>query len=176
MTTHATTRTSSRTSSPLLEICRSPAGQGVLTGVSGLVPVRRYPRWLRGTLVWAPTLLVAAAGFAPERVQQAARAAGVDLDQETGDSADEPAGDPIEDGGDEGSGEGAAPLPARLGLGLLCGAATYGVMRISLWSDTALESALRKARVPAPRLVMAAAGGVAAWGLAERERRQAGAA
>lgn len=162
MTDHVPTRTAS----PLLEICRSPAGQGVLTAVSGLIPVRRYPRWLRETIVWAPSITMVGVFLCPEQAQRLVRRAGM----EVAAPSDRPRAETDAEGEPETDAE--APLTARLAAAGFFGAAVYGVMRTSLWADTALESGLRRLRVPAPRVVLAAAAGTAAWGSAERERRR----
>lgn len=156
---HMTDPTPRRTPSPLLQICRGPIGQGLASGAVALIPVRRYPRWLRETIVWAPSITMAGMFLCPEQAQRIARKTGLESDERAEPSRIEA--------------EVEAPLAVRLAAAGFFGGAVYGVMRTGLWADTALESGLRRLRVPAPRVVLALAGGVATWRIAEMERRQA---
>ena len=62
------------TDSPAFDILSSRWAQGVLTGALTLIPARSYPRWLRLSIIWAPTAIAASGGayFAgnPEQVQK----------------------------------------------------------------------------------------------------------
>ncbi|MFD5823448.1 hypothetical protein [Nesterenkonia xinjiangensis] len=154
-----------RTPSPLLQICRGPIGQGLASGAVALIPVRRYPRWLRETIVWAPSITMAGMFLCPEQAQRIARQIGLE-----GDERAEP---PRSEADGEAEAECESPLAVRLAAAGFFGGAAYAVMRTGLWADTALESGLRRLRVPAPRVVLALAGGVVTWRIAEMERRQA---
>lgn len=140
------------TDSPAFDILSSRWAQGVLTGALTLIPARSYPRWLRLSIIWAPTAIAASGGayFAgnPEQVQkltkQAAgrwRSAAVVL------------------------------LPAAA-----VGTVASGAMAAAFWADGKLDRGLRRMRIPFPRAVMGAAAGTATWWMVtkenERERAQ----
>ncbi len=150
--------------------------QGIGTGLSALVPARRYPAWLRQTMMWVPALgfgalvsspaawryLADSAQASPDSpgAEAAGSARNESTEQPHGNSAQQPPDTP----GVERSRR--RPLTrwlGRAGGGIAVGALVYGNMRMGFWLDGAIERGLRRVRVPAPRVVMAiAAGGFAA--------------
>ncbi len=158
----------------------SPWVQGVIGGALALVPARRWPRWVRGAYIWVPTLGAASLAAAPElwrglvkepdreEAGQQARAStqrdvsvqhvGVgerDLGQARRHAIEEAESAPKLT---------AAQLGLRLAAAAAVGGAFYGLAKLSLWADDAMEEGLRRIHVPAPRLTLAVASGAAcAW-------------
>lgn len=44
---------------------RDPWGQTAVVGALTLIPARKYPAWLRQTMIWVPTLSVTAMAATP---------------------------------------------------------------------------------------------------------------
>ncbi|WP_218221964.1 hypothetical protein [Nesterenkonia sp. Act20] len=155
---------------------QDPWVQGIGTGLSALVPARRYPAWLRQTMMWAPAIGLGALVSSPAAWRSLAESA-----QARPDSPVAEAAGPQRDGSAVQSPDGSAERPTgasaadrsrrrpltmwfgRAGGGVAVGALVYCNMRLAFWLDGAIERGLRRLRVPAPRVVMAvAAGGFAA--------------
>ncbi|WP_022873175.1 hypothetical protein [Nesterenkonia alba] len=123
-----------------------PWAQAATVGALTLVPVRKYPGWLKTTLAWGPALGAAAMVATPGATTKALRK----LSEWVGD-------DP------EGVREVHITPGARAVAAVTAGAVMYGGWKLSLWSDTAVENVVRKLRVPAPRVTMSLAAGCATW-------------
>lgn len=137
---------------------KDPWGQAVMTGGLALIPARKYPAWLRQTIIWAPALTVTAVAAAPGVPTAVLRR----LSQWQGQDPEEVEFPEI------------SPV-TRAALAVSLGAAAYAGGRLSFWSDTAAENLVRKLRVPAPRVAMALAAGASAWWSVRRENQQAAA-
>ncbi|PRZ18520.1 hypothetical protein [Nesterenkonia sandarakina] len=137
--------------------------QGTAGGVLALVPVRRYPEWLRQAIMWVPATAATTVVVTPrvwEKLADAARESPAQQEHEQ---------EPVEPEllATEQSREHHRPplTPGRRaalwGVGLTVGASVYGYMRFSLWVDGAIEDKLREHGVARPRVVMAVLGGLA---------------
>lgn len=132
---------------------KDPRAEAVVTGAVALIPARKYPQWLRQTFIWAPTLGVTALAATPGATTAVLRTLGEwqGVEQEPGEVP--------------------SPPPAvRAALAVGAGATMYATWRFSFWFDTAAENALRKLRVPAPRVAIAVAVGAASWWSSSRAR------
>lgn len=146
-----------------------------------LVPVRRYPEWLRQALMWVPAAGVTAVLVTP-RVWEAMAEAGARLPDEAEQEQEQERGEP-EPIAQEQSREGhKSPLTVRRkvalwSIGAAAGASVYGYMRFSLWTDGVVEDKLRELGVSRPRIVMAVLGGLVAGatgGAPEQQRPRVG--
>lgn len=127
-------------------LSENPWAQAAIVGSLSLIPARKYPRWVRGVLTWGSTFGVTAVAATPGTATAVLRRLGAWQNQ------------PAEE----------VQLPeispaARATLAVSAGAVMYAGWRFSFWSDTATEKALRRLRVPAPRVVMSLAAGALTW-------------
>lgn len=135
----------------------APLGQGVVTGLFTLIPVRDYPMWLRRSIVWGP-LVIAAVGAAylganPQRAET--------LDEKVV----EPTAESKPSGGLRGIAKALVP-------GLSVGTIMSGSMATAIWADEKIDRGLRRIGVPLPRLVMGlAVGAITWWSVAEENQR-----
>ena len=165
-----------------------------------LVPVRKYPGWLRQAIMWGPAVGATAVLVTPriwEAMAEAGKKAAEEQAKEQGPEVEEQEraeseaaeseaaeqeqmNDPDyarEDITTPAAPEDSKPLPtaprvaARWGIGLAIGASVYGYMRLTLWADSALEDKLRNMGVSRPRIVLAVLGGVTSGGLARVQAR-----
>lgn len=174
-----------------------PWVQGAAAGLLTLVPVRKYPGWLREAIMWVPAVGVTTVLVTPriwEAMAEAGRNAAEEQATEQGPGVEEQEAaeqeaaeqeqmnDPDsarEDITTPDEPEDLKPLPtaprvaARWGIGLAMGAAMYGYMRLALWADSALEDKLRDMGVSRPRIVLAVLGGAASGGIAWVQERHA---
>lgn len=123
-----------------------------------LIPLRKYPAWLRQTIIWAPAVAATAVAATPGAPTSIMRR----LSKWQGE-------DPEEVEFPEISGA------ARAAIAVSLGAAAYAGGRFSFWADTAGENLLRKMRVPAPRVAWAMLGGAAAWWSVDQDNKRAAA-
>ncbi|HIW99017.1 MAG TPA: hypothetical protein H9871_02625 [Candidatus Nesterenkonia stercoripullorum] len=161
----------------------NPWAQGVLGGALALIPARKWPRWVRGVYTWVPTIGAASLAAAPEVwsrwVKESSQGSSLGEQPPEGAAARDArpaehigvgerdlhrvrqhAVDVAESAPGLTVGQGASRLAAAVALGGM----TYGAAKLSLWADGALEDGLRRLNVPAPRLTLAVACGVAfAW-------------
>lgn len=155
--------------------------QAIAGGAFTLIPARKYPAWLRHSLVWGSTAGVFTVIAVPGALAR--------LQEPTPDGADshQPGPDNVEaeiadvhsvsvDDSDvprartekvEASNADMAEIAGnplvRIGLATAVAACTYGLWRFSFWFDAAAESGLRKLRVPYPRVVMGIGVGGLYW-------------
>lgn len=125
----------------------SAASQAGVVGSISLIPARTYPGWLKQGLTWGSTGLVAAVALAPGATSGLLKALGTQY---------------------EDAGRSRVSWMTRSAAALALGGFTYGTWRFAWWADDAAERALRRMRVPAPRLIMA----VGAAALTYREVRR----
>jgi hypothetical protein len=161
----------------------NPWAQGVLGGALALIPARKWPRWVRGAYTWVPTIGAASLAAAPEVwsrwVKESAQSSSLGEQPPEGAAARDArpaehigvgerdlhrvrqhAIDVAEAAPKLTIGQGASRLAAAVAVGGM----TYGVAKLSLWADEALEDGLRRLHVPAPRITLAVAYGAAcAW-------------
>ena len=142
--------TTSQVSSNLSGVFRSAWPQALIAGTVTLIPVRKYPRWLRRTLIWGPVAVATAGATALatnpkvlEKIQQR-------LPREDNRSApQEPS------------------LPRRPAALVATGVSVGAVMSLStavgFWADEKIERGLRRLHLPYPRVIMALGAGAAAW-------------
>lgn len=178
----------------------NPWVQGTAAGLMTLVPVRKYPGWLRQAIMWGPAVGATAVLVTPriwEAMAEAGKKAAEEQAKEQGPEVEEQEraeseaaeseaaeqeqmNDPDsarEDITTPDAPEDSKPLPtaprvaARWGIGLAIGASVYGYMRLTLWADSALEDKLRNMGVSRPRIVLAVLGGVTSGGLARVQAR-----
>lgn len=123
-----------------------PWGQAAAAAALTLVPVRKYPGWLKATLGWGGALGTVALVATPGATTKVWRK----LSELSGDS-------------DEEIPQVELTPAARGAIALAAGASWYGGWRLSVWSDTAVEKLVRRLRVPAPRLAMGAVAGWVTW-------------
>lgn len=135
-----------------------PWVQAGLAGAAMLVPARRYPRWAWQTLTWGSTAVTVAVALVPgattRLLEFSARHLGPEGQEQELVEVPEPG--PV--------------FRATAALG--AGAAMYGSWRFSHWIDGAAERGLRRLRVPAPRLAMAAGMAAVTWYQVDRENRR----
>ncbi|MGJ9406278.1 hypothetical protein ACHABQ_08150 [Nesterenkonia aurantiaca] len=150
-------------------------------GLLTLVPVRRYPEWLRQAAMWLPAAGATAVLVTP-RVWEAMAEAGARLPEEVESEHEWEQSEP-EPVAEEQPREGHKPPPtvrrkvALWSIGVAAGASVYGYMRFSLWADGAIEDKLRELGVARPRMVMAVLGGLvggATGGTPEQPRPRVG--
>lgn len=134
---------------------QDPWAQAALVGGLSLIPTRKYPRWLRQTIVWAPAVATTSLVAVPGAVEASRRR----LSQQQGKDSEQADTSDINPA-------------ARATIALAAGAAVYGVGRISLWSDTATENLLRKMRVPAPRVALSLVAATTTWWSVDYENKQ----
>lgn len=152
------------TDSSFFDLVRSPWAQGVLTGALTLIPARNYPRWLRLSLIWAPTI-VGAGGLALLAANPDAQrrfAVDVGADQQRGEEPEENTVQQAD-----------APTILKVaGAGAAGGAVASAAMAVSFWADEKLERGLRQLKAPFPRVVMGVMVGAATgrWVIAENKR------
>lgn len=137
---------------------KDPWGQAVAVGALTLIPARKYPAWLRQTIIWTPavaaTAIVAIPGGTTGLLRKLSRWQGQDPEE-----VEFPEISAV----------------TRAAIAASFGAVVYGGGRLSFWTDNAAESLLRKMRVPAPRAAMAVISGATAWWSVDQENKQAAA-
>ncbi|GGE58321.1 hypothetical protein GCM10011401_01300 [Nesterenkonia cremea] len=155
-----------------------------MVGGLSLIPARKYPGWIRQGLTWGSTGLVMAVALSPGATSGLLKALGAkygDAEQRKGAERQEEAsqrqqqseqGESASSGSSAGAREDAecpqVSWMSRTAAALVVGGFAYGTWRFAWWADDAAERALQRMRVPAPRVVMAAA----AAALTYREARQ----
>ncbi|GAA1821274.1 hypothetical protein [Nesterenkonia flava] len=160
---------------------RDPWAQGALNGALALIPARKYPRWLRRTLVWGPPVAGALGlGYLasnPELLRKLGERYADPQDASSAEPAEaEPSGPQASPepptGGDAGGEEQSQHEVARwkrgvIGavpgafLGTLVGATFAG----GFWVDEKVDRALRRYHVPFPRVVMGYSSAALGWWL-----------
>ncbi|WP_218219984.1 hypothetical protein [Nesterenkonia sp. Act20] len=128
----------------------SPWSQPLAGGALTLIPGAKYPAWLRQTMTWgsaaAVTALVAVPGVGSAALKQASG-------RETVETV-------------------ALSPSGRLGYAAAAGVFTYGLWRFGWWADKASEDALRRMRVPYPRVVLGAAVGALYYVTDDRDQAE----
>ncbi|MBO0594085.1 hypothetical protein I2485_02565 [Nesterenkonia sp. E16_7] len=158
--------------------------QGTAAGVLTLVPVRKYPEWLRQAIMWVPAAGITTVLVTPriwEAMADAGRTSPEDRTNEQGEPEQGERGEPPAPE-DQATQDQKPPLTPRGRMALWCvgltvGASVYGYMRFSLWADGAIEDKLRELGVARPRIVMAVLGGLVAGatgGAPEQQGRRVG--
>lgn len=142
----------------LATLLTDPWTQALMSGALTLIPVRKYPKWLRKGLIWGPSVLGSVGGvyfaFNPEarqklmaRIADTGQALPIESDQ-------------LQDGR-------LVTDPARrlsiIGVGSAAGAAGSLVMSFGFWADEAIDQGLQRMKVPFPRVVMGLATGALIW-------------
>ncbi|KNC13465.1 hypothetical protein AC792_15755 [Arthrobacter sp. RIT-PI-e] len=136
-----------------LSIATNPRSQALAGGALSLIPGRTYPGWLRHTITWGSTATVVALIAVPQfRSEVLERTSG----QKTPPAVE-------------------MSPKARAGFAAVTGALMYGTWRFGWWFDEAAEQALRRMRVPFPRVVLGAAVGAWYYYADARGRRKAAA-
>lgn len=153
--------------------------QAIAGGAFTLIPARKYPAWLRHSLVWGSTAgiftLIAVPGalaklqeLTPDGAES--QQPGPDNDETRNadvhsvDDSDARRGSKEKvDASNAGMPEVASNPVVRIGLATAVAACTYGLCRFSFWFDAAAESGLRNLRVPYPRVVMGIGVGGSYW-------------
>lgn len=158
-----------------------PVSQAAVVGALSLLPARRYPGWLKQGMTWGSTGLVAAVALTPGAMSGLLKALGSkcgDTDPEDSASSDSSAeareSEARESGAREEAGRPQVSWVTRSSAALVAGGFTYGTWRFAWWADDAAERALRRMRVPAPRLVMAAGAAALAYREAHRDQQAQG--
>lgn len=179
----AETRASRRAAREAAEDPRwwGPVSQAAVVGALSLLPARRYPGWLKQGMTWGSTGLVAAVALTPGAMSGLLKALGSkhgDADQEDSASSGSSAG-ARESGARESEAREEAGRPqvswvTRSSAALVAGGFTYGTWRFAWWADDAAERALRRMRVPAPRLVMAASAAALTYREVHRDQQAQG--
>lgn len=162
----------------------NPWVQGVLGGALAMLPARKWPRWVRGAYIWVPTIGAASLAAAPEVwsrwIKESAQGSS-SLGEQPPEGAAAREASPAEhigvgerdlhrvrqhaiDAAEAAPELTVARGASRLAAAAVVGGMAYGAGKLSLWADGALEDALRRLHVPAPRLALAVTAGVAfAW-------------
>lgn len=155
--------------------------QAIAGGAFTLIPARKYPAWLRHSLVWGSTAgiftLIAVPGalaklqeLTPDGAESQqpgpdnVEAEAADVRSVRVDDSDVPRARMEKvDASNADMPEVASNPVVRIGLATAVAACTYGLCRFSFWFDAAAESGLRKLRVPYPRVVMGIGVGGSYW-------------
>lgn len=153
-----------------------PVSQAAVVGALSLLPARRYPGWLKQGMTWGSTGLVAAVALTPGAMSGLLKALGSkygDTDQEDSASSGSSA-EARESEAREEAGRPQVSWVTRSSAALVAGGFTYGTWRFAWWADDAAERALRRMRVPAPRLVMAASAAALTYREVHRDQQAQG--
>lgn len=165
-------RHTSNTSRSITKFLNDPASQGILTGALTLIPARKYPKWVRQTLIWGPTV-AGAAGAAYlkanprlRRKLSAKLALAQHADPSTRTSL-RPQEPPL------------AILPndnrstaSMVVTGTAIGTGVSLLIAASLWADEKIEQGLRQLKTPLPRVVMGVAAGAVTWWALKRDQER----
>lgn len=136
---------------------RAPLGQGVVTGLLTLIPVRDYPLWLRRGIVWGPLVTTGVGAVYLGANPQRTKALGETVIEPTTESK------PV---------AGWRGIAKMLVPGLAVGTIMSGSMATAIWADEKIDRGLRRSGVPFPRLVMGlSVGAITRWSVTEENQR-----
>lgn len=152
----------------LVSFLNSPISQATVTGALSLIPGRKYPTWLRRSLIWAPTVvgLAGAAGvfFGVTNPEAGSRFA--EPRKNTGRADLDYLPTHLSDG--QQAGRTATKASVIAGIGLFASLTTAA----GFWADEKIEQGLRRFNVPFPRAAMGIAAGALTWWQAKQNDRQ----
>lgn len=149
---------------------RDPWGEAAISGLVALVPVRKYPRWLRRALVLGP-VLVSAAGMSyvvthPGNSKRfAQRISGTKAEPPESVVQDNEAASEV------GSINGGALAMKGAAMGAVLGGGIGAGTWLGLRADEWIEGQLRRLRVPYPRIVMGLGAAAVAWWIVDRDNK-----